>query len=668
MLLVLFCCVCNATAQAVDELQVMRERYVTLILPAAPEAGQGIIDAATRYVGSMRADGTWPDIDYQDQERAFWKTEIHLQRVLQISKACRLTKEPDERLQNATAAALNWWLEHDPKNPNWWFNEIGIPQLMGEIGILLRPRLTPQQRDKISQIMQRGKWTTRTGQNLVWLTSIQVMRGLIENAPDTIDQAYKRMYEEIRVEPIGKEGIQADFSFHQHGSQFYSGGYGLGFGNDVSRFVALARGTRYQIPADKMKILESYLLDGQQWMIRGQVFDYSAVGRELTRAGKLAVIRDWGRGPISPAGAAYGLENSLEMLADMDTPRRKEFERFASRLRGEPNAKPLSGNRYFWCSDYMAHHRPEFFVSIRMFSDRLLNTEIVNNEGRKSHHLADGATYIYRSGDEYRDIFPAWDWTKVPGTTAIQTPLEQLDPKQYIRVKGETSFVGGVSDGQVGLAAMDLKRGPLAAKKAWLCLDDAVVFMGAGITCTDPVDVVTTVNQCLLNGVAQNSEDGRSIRHDGIGYVFADSANVQLKTGAQRGSWADIGAGAAGEVSKDLMLLYIDHGRSPRGATYQYVISFRGKPDIRVLSNTPTLQAASGGDVIGAVFWEPGKLQANGVDLEVDQACLVLARKMDGEWRATLSNPTQKPLMVKVKLNGSTKTVELRDGLSAASR
>ena len=34
----------------------------------------------------------------------------------------------------------------------------------------------------------------------------------------------------------------------------------------------------------------------------------------------------------------------------------------------------------------------------------------------------DGCTFVYRSGDEYRDIFPVWDWSKVPGTTADAAP------------------------------------------------------------------------------------------------------------------------------------------------------------------------------------------------------------------------------------------------------
>ena len=99
-----------------------------------------------------------------------------------------------------------------------------------------------------------------------------------------------------------------------------------------------------------------------------------------------------------------------------------------------------------------------------MFSDRLLNSEIVNEEGRKSHHLADGMNLLYLTGNEYFDIFPVWDWTKVPGTTAEQGTLDTGEPKP-VGTRGKTSFVGAASDAACGLACMDLKRGGLTARK-----------------------------------------------------------------------------------------------------------------------------------------------------------------------------------------------------------
>ena len=80
--------------------------------------------------------------------------------------------------------------------------------------------------------------------------------------------------------------------------------------------------------------------------------------------------------------------------------------------------------------------------------------------------MSDGANYLYLTGDEYRNIFPVWDWTKIPGTTAIQDTL-YTGEQNTIAARGTTVFDGGVSDGKYGLGAMDLARGKLVAKNAW---------------------------------------------------------------------------------------------------------------------------------------------------------------------------------------------------------
>ena len=70
----------------------------------------------------------------------------------------------------------------------------------------------------------------------------------------------------------------------------------------------------------------------------------------------------------------------------------------------------------------MAHQRPELPSRPCVCSPpALLNTELVNDEGKKSHHLADGFTLLYRRGDEYADIFPVWDW----GTKSPAPPLSR---------------------------------------------------------------------------------------------------------------------------------------------------------------------------------------------------------------------------------------------------
>ena len=63
--------------------------------------------------------------------------------------------------------------------------------------------------------------------------------GLADN-PDLVAAAFRRIADEIRVS--AEEGIQADFSFHQHGPCLYNHGYGSGFSTDGSAIALTPTG------------------------------------------------------------------------------------------------------------------------------------------------------------------------------------------------------------------------------------------------------------------------------------------------------------------------------------------------------------------------------------------------------------------------------------------
>jgi chondroitin AC lyase len=524
----------------------------------------------------------------------------------------------------------------------------------------------------------------------------QITRGCLENNPHIVVEAYERMYEEIKVVGPAAEGIQQDYSFHQHGAQLHSGGYGLDFANDVGRFVSFAWGTSLQIPVDRMAILSAYLLDGEQWLIRGSIIDYSTVGREITRAGKAAVPGKIPGGPIAPAGPEYGLGNVIAMLAKEPTPRQKEFQAFAARLQGKPDVAELSGNKQFWCSDFMVHRRQSYYTSVKMLSTRMRNGEKVNSEGTKSQHLSDGVNLLYLTGDEYKDIFPVWDWTKLPGTTAIQGTLDtgESDP---IATSGITTFDGGVSDGTYGMAAMDLERGKLSAQKAWFFFDNRYVALGADINLVGDQehDVATDVNQPLLVGDVLTSQSRQPVTagmqtyqstkslwiyHNHVGYIFPPGTKVSLSAGPQSGRWSDIGTGSNQPVTLPVFDLWIDHGRSPHDATYQYIVlpnfsadgfAMRASgSDLAVLSNSTSIQAVYSRSLrlFEAAFRKTGSMDTPIGRIEVDHSCFLMVRKnMGAGWKITASNPDNEPLTLTVTVNGKISVIQLPAANSAGS-
>jgi chondroitin AC lyase len=694
-----------AAGSADADLVVVRDRLVRSVLPVGDAAVEAVRARSITYAAALEADGSWSDIKYTDDARSVWATGDHLNRLLVMAKAARVARNdghPNEALEAKILLALKWWTDHDYRNPNWWWNEIGVPELTGEIGSLIGSQLPDDARAKIDAIMKRSDWhkpmvntSPWTGANLTWSTGIEVVRGCLENDPAPAAEGFKRMFEEIEIMPQPKDGVEQDYSFHQHGTQLYNGGYGLDFANDVGRFVSFSWGTQFQIPADRMALFSAYLLDGEQWMIRGNTFDYSAVGREITRPDKVVVPEDKTAGPVTPAGPAYSMGNVIAMLAAEPTPRQKELQAFAARLKGEQGAPEFAGNRMFWCSDFMTHRRAGYFASVRMMSARMLNSELVNSEGRKSVHVSDGTNYLYLTGDEYRDIFPVWDWTKIPGTTAIQGTLDTGE-KNPIGARGTTTFDGGVSDGTYGMAAMDLARGKLVAKKAWFFFDSEYVALGAGISIADDAEhaVATDVNQPLLKDDVLTSETAGPLEtgtrvfdaahrvwvyHDRVGYIFAPHMKINVAAGPQTGAWSDVGTGPSSPVTEQVFDLWIDHGTAPQGAGYEYTVipgttaaevaRLASHSDVDVLANTPNMQAVYSSTLKLAeiAFREAGVLETRLGTVGADHSCLLLVRQVESGWRVTASNPENQALTLHVTVKGKQASIELPGGNFAGS-
>ena len=60
-------------------------------------------------------------------------------------------------------------------------------------------------------------------------------------------------------------------------------------------------------------------------------------------------------------------------MLGLPTGREAEFRALADRARGDFTVG-LMGNRHFWRSDMMAHHRQGYTTTASMFSHRIVNT------------------------------------------------------------------------------------------------------------------------------------------------------------------------------------------------------------------------------------------------------------------------------------------------------
>ena len=637
-----------APAKPDADLQTLKQRLMDETLRGRLPSEEAI----RSYMEKLQPDGSFSDVDYRTNTRVRFGPLEHLRRVHRMALAWRVETHAmhgDPALLKATLDALHHWLDHQYENPNWWFQTIGIPRTMFRILFLLEGQVGNIDWVRALELVAKGK-IGMTGQNLVWVSDITAARGCLEGDPELVQEAFDAIANTIVVS--GDEGIQADWSFYQHGPCLYSGGYGQGFAGDTARYAVLGKGTRFAFPDEKLEMIEHLILDGTQWMMRGKYIDYGAKGREISRK----------------RTSAAGIRGAAERMASLGRPRTAEFKALAARVAHgtAPDGPNIEGNRMFWRSDFMVHRRRGYLTSAKMHSKRIANTDApCNSEGLLSYYLSDGCNYIFRRGDEYDMIFGSWDWKRIPGCTIEQKPL-----KGNPRRMGTTDFAGGVSDGDCGAAGFDFERDGLTARKAWFYFDREYVCLGAGITLARAdYPVLTSVNQTKLRGDVtvwrkgvegavkpqgeETYDDLAAVWHDGVAYAFAGQRGVTVKNEPQPTSWYRINHRYKKKGDPvDVFSAWIDHGKAPSGATYAYTVApdiqagevadWIADPQIEIVANTPEVQAVyhRGQKTLGLIFYRAGRIHApEWGHVALDQPGAVLLRDKDGKITVSAANP-----------------------------
>ena len=169
---------------------------------------------------------------------------------------------------------------------------------------------------------------------------------------------------------------------------------------------------------------------------------------------------------------------------------------------------------------------------------------------------------------------------------------------------------------------------------------DEIVALGAGISSTDGRTIETTVENRKMNPGADYrlTLDGEAVlaadgvlnapsahwahfagvdEHTNVGYWFPQPATVNLQREARTGSWYAISQpyNPKEPITRSYFTLWLDHGKSPKDATYAYVLlpgrdaaataAFAAAPGVEILANTPQVQAARNTKegVTGFSFW-----------------------------------------------------------------
>ena len=623
-----------------------------------------LADKVNESLELLNADGSWSDINYADAQYE------PLKRIKEMATAYIRPKNrlyQSEKIYAAIVSSLQNWVDKNPKNKNWWYNDIFYPQAIGQTLLLMQNAKMklpiPLQQTLVGRMVRRLK--TGDGANTSDEALHFLYRACLTKNKATLDSAAKYLFEPISIED-GKEGVQVDGSYYQHGKQQAIASYGRVFvGNSVNAAYYL-RNTEYALPKEKMGILVDYLKNTFLTTIRGSFYDFNVRGRGISRNDSLSA----------------NLSDVVEKIKMFDPENTPHWDVSALRT---SNQKPASfglnpSHKQFWKSGYTLNIRPKYSFSVQTASIRTLRTERGNNENILGKFLADGATNIQRSGSEYANLMPIWEWDKVPGITSRDYPTDSgATIQKEWGIPGSTRFAGGVSDGTYGVSAYDLDHDNVRGKKAWFFFDKEVVCLGAGIRSNSPEAITTTVNQTWLRTDLTLFENGKSsvlrdnqllkseklswVTQDSISYVFPNLGKVQVSSYAQNGSWYRINQfQSKTEVKGNVFKIWFDHGIKPSSASYQYIVMpgitdkvevKNGAHNIHILKNTEAIQAVkhTGLNMLQIVFYKAGLLNKNGLYVEVDKACTIYIKDLDSQKPYFyIADPTQAIADIKVRI------------------
>ncbi|MBR2404195.1 MAG: hypothetical protein IKA95_00865 [Clostridia bacterium] len=528
------------------------------------------------------------------------------------------------------------------------------------------------------------------GSNSIYYMKIRIGTTLLRGDTTKLKAFLKNLEPEFTYVTGAGQGFHADGTYLYHTKHFLNGTYGSEHFEMLPEIAALVRNTEFAFNPKLVAQLFEIYRNAFEPLIYGENVIPMATGRApygsvATSAAKRIMKASLSMITLFENNAQYSDECAQTKI------RIKEYYsnptnlgtltiELAEQAYAIVNDASISDAAHYRATkiypdgDKAVHHTDSFMTAISMSSSRTYNYESLHDGYTKGWYMGDGMQYTYMEGDTQYDAnwFKGSDPYKRPGTTVDTQPRADARVKQGDEYLSSKDFVGGVSLGNTGVAAMDLesyhndKEGTsapvhsstLTAKKSWFMFDDEVVSLGADIRAKDGFEVLTVVDNrnlpnedIYVNGTLADITNHISVAHlnygNKIGYVFPNTQNVTLgATGSYVESW-------------------ISHGTNPSGAAYAYITlpcttsaetaAYANAPDATILSNTSSVQAVKDNstNTTGYVFWEAATFDG----ISAANPCTVVKKVENGLVTMAVSDPTHKLSSITLTLNGTVATL-----------
>lgn len=625
--------------------------------------------------------GSFADVDYNDNSRANWLPAKHMARCKTL--ACAYVD--DNSLGEYIKRALEYWFCHDFTCPNWFYNDLGIPQYIRIILLSCGDILEERIREKMINRLQTSVAEKWSGMNRLWFAENVIFRGVLTEDVELIKKGRDYVADTIFVSGEGQQGVQVDGSFAQHRMQLYNHGYGKSFILNAATWFDIFCDTSFAFDDSTVKVITDLYLNGTAKMGRFNAMDFSAQGRNIVRC----------YNPDKSGRTMQGYKKAAEILAgcSKNAETSDKLRKTIDFIDGKRNNPYEECNTAHWVLKFMTHHRDGFYSSVRMASKDVLGGDItyegecINSENYLGGFGAYGLCMYMRDGKEYEDIFPILDWGCLPGTT---TPHVEM----HLGAGGyhESEFVGSVSDGIYGISAADMfktytyegETASFGGKQAYFFFDECVLHLGADLYSTSEKEFHTTLDQCLLKddvyvdgmkldgaNFNENSEKGshesgyqmldcRYVYHNHKAYINLDGTPLKLKAGESIGNYKRIFMSPTApqyEVKGNTFTLVKPHVKG--GASYQYAVlpdtdlreaeAFIETTPFDILLNNSMVQAVWYKNALYAVFYKAGSVSFGQHILSVENPCMLIWNK--DKQKIYMSTPDKSVDEIAVKIN-----------------
>lgn len=633
------------------------------------------------------------------------------------SMGCKLYK--NNVLKKDLIEALEWFYkyaynEHITMIANWWNWDIGIPQALCNVIVLLYEELPKDYIERQLITLQRFNPTPfavpggpkMTGANLLDTAVVSAMKAIIGENEIGLSEARDSISDVLPYVTSG-DGFYVDGSFIQHHTVPYAGGYGAVLMECMAKLLFILDETPWSVT-------DPLIGNVYNWITESFAPLYHQ-GAIMDMVGGRGISRDFlddhkrGRGILAPMlelSYTAPKEKALEIQSYIkeNISRDKTFKNYYTGLavtdilnikslladQTVPARGDLELHKVYGSMDRVVHHTQGWSVGISMFSSRIDNFEYGNGENTKGYHTADGMVSLYNDdqkqfGEHY---WPTADMMRLPGTTTDKSPGSLVDWRGF---RSQQDWVGGtcLTDrwGASGMI-LEMEQSSLVAKKSWFCLDNQIVCLGADICAQDNQLVETIVenrkikesgdNQLVVNGkvidatfdqeeklvdvkwawLEGNIEGGQS----DIGYYFPENTELVTLREKRTGSWREINRDGSTElVSKNYISLAVAHGDNPVKEKYSYILLpnyskeeveaySQKEEDIVIIANTEVAQGVSYKSEQILAINFWEAAEVAGIKAQMPMTMIL--RETTQEVQLALADPTQKQTTIEVVLLG----------------